>query len=535
VLNNQSLAKLLEAKQGKVEPTLPKFLSDSFLFVPTAGLRETPDILLLELFRELFFTQFSSSKGQHHLDPGISDPSIYLDYSEKEKAILYLTRGRVKRIKGRESSGFYSPAYASMARGGWLRPEAEHQIRDSLFKGFIAQSLKLLPTDIRAERVRSISAMVINALIGHNSNSTPSGQGVEFLWEAVKGSNISENDGLRSSTQAIENLSEVMQEAIDGVKRRSYTFVSPKSDEYSEALSNDFLELCKLEARIPRLQWLEILKCYLRIANSSWILSKMKITVWLRDQILRAIEHPDYFIQESDFFKFLSDRNRNLFIASSGATDGPNIHVKTYVRARIELTLLTYALQSLDVVEDFSAKELVGSNGNRTDRMPAEEFIILFKQHRAKLNQLFGGLSTRQWLIRNCEIYPGWTDPFKKGQGKPLSEALRVLSRSEINDGDSGYLVTPIRGVGRSHSYSIFPGPMLIKTVVYLAAKVKAQNNPSGRLVLSDVENHFKFYGIEFGVAAGARPRLISELQDLGLLNGSPDAGDSVEVKSPFN
>jgi hypothetical protein len=76
---------------------------------------------------------------------------------------------------------------------------------------------------------------------------------------------------------------------------------------------------------------------------------------------------------------------------------------------------------------------------------------------------------------------------------------------------------------------------MLIKTVVYLAAKVKAQNNPIGRLVLSDVENHFKIYGIEFGVAAGARPRLISELQDLGLLNGSPDAGDSVEVRSPFN
>ena len=77
--------------------------------------------------------------------------------------------------------------------------------------------------------------------------------------------------------------------------------------------------------------------------------------------------------------------------------------------------------------------------------------------------------------------------------------------------------------------------PMLIKTVVYLAARIKARTNLIGRLVLSDVENHFKFYGIEFGVAAGARPRLISELQELGLLNGSPDAGDSVEVKSPFN
>jgi len=534
VSNNQLLTKLLETKQGKVEPSLPKLLSDSFLFVATAGLRETPDILLLELFRELFYTQFSSSKGQHHLDPSINDPSIYLEYSDREKGILYLTRGRVKRIKGRESSGFYSPAYASIARGGWLRPEAEHQIRDSLFKGFIAQSLRLLPVEVRDEKVKSVSRAIIDALVGQNSNPQQSGHDTEFLWEAIKGGDHLEEDGLRTPAQAIENLSEVIQDAIDGV-RRSYTFVSPKSDEYSEALAKDFLELCKLEAKIPRLQWLEVLKCYLRISNSSWILSKMKITVWLRDQLIKAIDDPSYFIQEVDIFKFISERNRNLFIASSGATDGPNIHVKTYVRARIELTLLTYALQSLGVVEDFSSKELVGSNGNRTNRMPTEEFILTFKEHRAKLTELFGGLSTRQWLIRNCEAYPGWTDPFKKGQGKPLSEALRVLSRSEINDGDNGYLVTPIRGVGRANSYSIFPGPMLIKTVVYLAAKVKAQNNPIGRLVLSDVENHFKIYGIEFGVAAGARPRLISELQDLGLLNGSPDAGDSVEVRSPFN
>jgi hypothetical protein len=54
------------------------------------------------------------------------------------------------------------------------------------------------------------------------------------------------------------------------------------------------------------------------------------------------------------------------------------------------------------------------------------------------------------------------------------------------------------------------------------------------RLVLSDVENHFREYGIEFGMTAGASPKLISELQGLGLLVGSPDAGDSVSVKNPF-
>ena len=78
-----------------------------------------------------------------------------------------------------------------------------------------------------------------------------------------------------------------------------------------------------------------------------------------------------------------------------------------------------------------------------------------------------------------------------------------------------------------------------MKTITFLAAqKKKKQELKSGksndRLVLSDVENHFREYGIEFGMTAGARPKLISELQGLGLLVGSPDAGDSVSVKNPF-
>ena len=77
---------------------------------------------------------------------------------------------------------------------------------------------------------------------------------------------------------------------------------------------------------------------------------------------------------------------------------------------------------------------------------------------------------------------------------------------------------------------------MLIKTIAYLAGEHKKINTEgaSNRLVLSDIEKHFRYYGIEFGLTASARPKLITELQALGLLVGSPDAGDSVAVKNPF-
>ena len=55
-----------------------------------------------------------------------------------------------------------------------------------------------------------------------------------------------------------------------------------------------------------------------------------------------------------------------------------------------------------------------------------------------------------------------------------------------------------------------------------------------GQMVLGDIEKHFQEYGIDFGLAADARPYLIESLINMGLLSGSPDAGSNVTVKSPY-
>jgi hypothetical protein len=36
------------------EPLMPNCVGKSFLFLPTAGMRLSPEVLLLELFREVF-------------------------------------------------------------------------------------------------------------------------------------------------------------------------------------------------------------------------------------------------------------------------------------------------------------------------------------------------------------------------------------------------------------------------------------------------------------------------------------------------
>jgi hypothetical protein len=227
-----------------------------------------------------------------------------------------------------------------------------------------------------------------------------------------------------------------------------------------------------------------------------------------------------------------------LFNPSSSATDGPNVHVDVYIKARVELTVLCRALEVTDVIPNLDKLELVATDVGG-DKISTHDFLTAFVKSRSEIVQLASPLNARQWLLRTCEKFPAWTSPKKKGQGKNLDEFLRVLARSSEGDGDNGYLVTPIRRGNRAMNYSIFPGPMLIKTITFLAAQKKKRQElkaekSSDRLVLSDVENHFREYGIEFGVTAGARPKLISELQGLGLLVGSPDAGDSVSVKNPF-
>jgi hypothetical protein len=114
------------------------------------------------------------------------------------------------------------------------------------------------------------------------------------------------------------------------------------------------------------------------------------------------------------------------------------------------------------------------------------------------------------------------------GPAKGYCEYLLVLRKMEKGDEDGGYLVIPskIKNTG----YKIFPGNLMLKLVTYLAER----KNPDKKLIFADVEDHFKRYGLDFGEKGEIRPKLIESLQDMGLLKGSPDAGDSVAVSNPY-
>jgi hypothetical protein len=146
------------------------------------------------------------------------------------------------------------------------------------------------------------------------------------------------------------------------------------------------------------------------------------------------------------------------------------------------------------------------------------------------------GLDIQTFLTREGEQFAAWRSPLMRGQGKNIDEFFRVLYRAELGDEAGGYLFVP-EGRGAKRGFRVFPGQMLLKTVTYLGGESKCSSRPrggAGKLVLQDVEEHFGHYGIDFSTAADARPLLMKELQAMGLLMGSPDAGSSVAVACPY-
>lgn len=85
------------------------------------------------------------------------------------------------------------------------------------------------------------------------------------------------------------------------------------------------------------------------------------------------------------------------------------------------------------------------------------------------------------------------------------------------SDEDDGYLLTGTNK-GGFQRVVVFPGPAMLKTMLYLVAarKMTGPTKSRGKVVLSDLELHFAEYGVDFASSVGARPQLISELSRLG-------------------
>ena len=534
ILNSQGLTEICMVNQASDnyyptsanEPIVHSLIKKSFAFVPTVGMRHAPEIILIELFREVFPNNFCEAIGEKSLDPNDlnEDGSYY--YTMYERAVLCALRGRRRKTESAKAKPFYAPAYASLIRNSWLRKRSDRVVNKLLLSGAIAQHLwhKGGTEEKKIEQSNFVD-LVIKALIGQNSyhGDDPRGKDILSIAAAI-------SEPIFESKQAKHNLLE---------KTQSNSVFRIDEDPLSYHIFKDFSALCTLEKDLPRMQWIQVLMTFLRFALPMWLLAQMRITIFLHEWLVNAIDNKR-ILNLQDIKSTICKRNLELLHPTLTPTREIFEHTERYIRHRIELNLLLYNLQYY-TKEQFGDRYLV-LDGSGSQVLTIEQLLILARDSSKKIKKssrykkVTEGDRIQNFLIREAEQFQAWRDPRNKGQGKNIDEFFRVLYRDNLGDEAGGFLLIS-EGRGRTRGFRVFPGQLLLKTFTFLANHEKQTRSGvkgGGKLVLEDVENHFKQYGIDFSYAADARPMLMKELQAMGLLTGSPDAGSSVAVSCPY-
>lgn len=513
------------ANEPKVHPLIRK----SFVFVPSAGMRLAPEILVLELMREIFFDpHYGDTRGTRDLDPDELDEERRHCFSDRERAVLHALRGRRKKSKNSTPQRFFAPAYPQLAKRGWLGKNRERVVNNFLLSGPIAQNFWHRGTDTEdgKRRQRELVEKIWHALLGNNSCLDQNLEGKELLAATLGPDSFDANSEL-----PMRNLREKTDPCASVIRI--------DNDELANRITQDLVAICDLESELPRMQWLQLLMTFLRFALPMWLLAQMEITRLLHAWLIDAVDH-GFIAETSVVLRGLARRNRGLLHPTLTPTRELFEHVARYMKCRVEVDILLYCLEK--VRKDRIKGRTLNLGGGGRGMLGIDELLTLTRhaspdiREMERFKHVAQGLDVQTFLTREGEQFSAWRNPLMRGQGKNIDEFFRVLYRAELGDEAGGYLLVP-EGRGARRGFRVFPGQLLLKTVTYLAAQGKwstRQRGGGGKLVLQDVEDHFGQYGIDFSSAADARPLLMRELQAMGLLTGSPDAGSSVAVACPY-
>jgi len=522
------------------EPKVHPLVKGSFIFVPTAGSRGAPEVLILEIMREVFFDRhYGDRASAHDLNPEdvVDGQRIY---TNGDQAVIYALRGRRKKSRRSGTEEFFAPAYPWLARNAWLRKSSDRVVNNFLLSGPVAQYIwhSKRGHEVGQENLRNTFVDKIRgALAGNNSCFTPDCTGRDIL-SATLVSTATDPDsmsGFIDNAPAKRNLEGKM-------GRNVSPFLDIEEDELAGRIARDLEAICDLEPKIPRMQWLQLLMSFLRFSLPIWLLAQMRITCLIHGWIIDAVDKgvvPD----QEEARRCLAMRNRGLLHPTLTPTRELFEHIDRYMKCRVELDIFLYCLEAVRPAET-EGKNTIKLEGSESDVLDIDDLLILARDASGDLHKMdrFGQVSNGEdismqvFLAREGEQFSAWRRPRTSGQGKNIDEFFRVLYRAAQGDEAGGHLLSP-EGEGAKRGFKIFPGQMLLKTIAYLAAQNKWSNHcqeERGMLVLQDVEDHFAEYGIDFSSAADARPLLMKSLQEMGLLKGSPDAGSSVAVECPY-
>ena len=496
---------------AKQEPDAIKCHKDSFLFVGTAGMRNSPEEVLLELYRSVFFNRMGEGSAQELLPENN-------ELNSNESYALKAFRGRQKKQGSLEN--YYACPYPAIAKAGWPRKQADAPIKHFFIGGPIAQYVFGHDSQEKeAQYLETHLPRIVKALRGNNV--TGSGGTVEFFAAAL------------GSVEGELNLEEAGEKFLGISKSNIAKGGGPlktggDEDPLAGRIYHDLLELCGMEEKVARYYWIQLLLGFLSLSSSVWLLSQMRLTLLVLEWLVLAIEQEKVPGEEKikDSFR---NRHHGLFYPSSSAKREMLEHVEDYMKARVELVLLLNELKETKVID---AETPIPSRPDKVVEYLARASggAGNFKAH---LKEKFNVETTQQFLTRKGEGYGAWRKPLKSGQGKNYIEYLRLLQKPQETGINESYLLVPERQRDLRNKiwFKVMPGPITLQLLLFFTWRKKERAGFLGRATLGDLVDTFKGYGIEYNESEAGIELLKGELLRSGLMKGSPDAGLSAQLE----
>ena len=479
------------------------------MFAPTTGMRVAAQVLVFELFREL---GYGDSRTRERV-PARDFKDIIDDrelISDGERILLSACRGRRRRDRQRDGD-YYTPAYVSLTEHVWLRKQSERVVYHYFLGGPLAHQenargkLKLSKAD---------KDVIVGALLGARTPSDPEQcEGMEILSLLAEG----RQDPARQDI--FDNLEEALGKPASAP-------LQGHDDPMAETIARDFVEICRVEESIPRREWLFLLTAFLRISVSMWLLAHLRITLEVRKWLIDACTSTDKPLPTAEeTLSSLSARNQGILHPTATPTKEVFELVESYARASVEVALL---VGEVDRACNGGLQEKLLKRDSPDTRHYVTLDDLLSRARDVDWQTVTGGLPVDRWLTRKAETWTAWRSP-RKAVGKRILECLRVLNHYPDDDSGSSLL----HPSPNTSTAKIVPGHRLLQLFAFLAQQRKARGPTGagrGKLVLRDIEDHMCLYGIDFKSSSFGRPLLVEKLTEAGLLRGSPDAGESVQV-----
>jgi hypothetical protein len=512
------------------EPKRPKIIKEksSIFDMPTGAERSSPEVIVLELMRTLFFDKSKSAKSQF-LDPDLEG------FSEEEILAIKSFQGRRKNLNRKNSKleYYYSPVYPWLARKSHFRNKDPNIIDGFFLKGPIAHSLKTFYFKNKSKQeevVEEFSNLFVNSLLGESDNKEINER------KEVFAACIGEHEF--NKTDRIDSLKETILDHIDNTQLLPCDGNGTPTNFPSSF--DDLNFLLKAEQHLPRQHWILMLTCYLRLIAPLWCISQSRSTIFLRDWILDSLSGivPSQEEIENRFKK----RSQKLLCPSERWGPFLEEHIVSYMKARIQIS---------SIIQDMNENGFLDDSFVATDKpitVCALEkakglYLIDFLQAIESARDRYKAFAIEEYKLTDSndffqtlsgrlgESYNAWNDK-KKGQQKNLRELMLMFRTSDSKDERGSHLVEASKN--SNDEVRIIPGQMTVQVFVFFADNLRRHKQKRGELVLSDLISHFKGYGIDYEGEPDGIKILSKQVSDLGLLAGSPDAGKSAKLINPY-